>query len=77
MSSASRDSEGWGHGHGGAAGDSSRSPAGERERGGQIQAGFLDEENQNEWGGECFYSCIHSVLIEHLLCVVFNARCWF
>lgn len=68
MSSASRDSEGWGHGHGGAAGDSSRSPAGERE--GQIQAGFLDEENQKEWGGEC----IHLVLIEHLLCAMFNAR---
>lgn len=75
MSSASRDSEGWGHGHGGAAGDSSQSPAGERE--GQIWAGFLDEENQKEWGGECFYSCIHSVLTEHLLCAVFNAGCWF
>ncbi|CAK6440370.1 unnamed protein product [Pipistrellus nathusii] len=37
MSSASRDSEGWGHGHGGAAGDSSRSPAGLR-RANSVQA---------------------------------------
>lgn len=30
MSTAARDSEGWDHGHGGGAGDTSRSPAGER-----------------------------------------------
>lgn len=75
MSSAGRDSETWGHGHGGAAGDSSRSPAGERE--GQIQAGFLDEENQKVWGGQCFYSCTHLAFAEHLLCAVFGSRCWF
>lgn len=61
MSASSRDSESWGQGqgqgqgHGGAAGDSSRSPAGERE--GQIQAGFPGEENQEDGGGRCLYSC--------------------
>lgn len=48
MSSSSRDSESWDHGHGSAASDSSRSPAGDRD--GQIQTRFLDEENQKEWG---------------------------
>lgn len=75
MSSAGRDPESWGHGHGGAAGDSSRSPAGER--GGQIQAGFLGEENRKKGEGQCFYSYIHSVFIEHLLCAMFSSRCWF
>ncbi|KAM7051639.1 rabphilin-3A isoform 2-T2 [Molossus nigricans] len=37
MSSAGRDSESWGHGHGGAAGDSSRTPAGLR-RANSVQA---------------------------------------
>lgn len=59
MSSSSRDSEGWsqgqGQGHGGVSGDSSRSPAGETE--GQIQAGFPDEENQEDGGGWYLYSC--------------------
>lgn len=32
MSTTARDSEGWEHGHGGGAGDASRSPAGEQGR---------------------------------------------
>lgn len=75
MSSSSRDSESWDQGHGGAAGDSSRSPAGERD--GQIQTGFLDEENQREWRGQCFYSFVPSVFIEHQLCATFCFRYWF
>lgn len=51
MSSSSRDSESWAQGHGATAGDSSRSPAGERD--GQIQAGCLAEEDS---------VCIHLLL---------------
>ena len=62
MSSSSRDSESWDQSHGGAAGDPSRSPAGERD--GQIQTGFLDEENQKEWGEQWFFSFIHWRLVD-------------
>lgn len=52
MSSSGRDSDSWDQSHGMAAGDPSQSPAGERD--GQIQTGFLTEENQKERGGQCF-----------------------
>lgn len=60
MSSTSRDSENWDHGHGGAAGDSSRNPAGRRH--GQIQTGFLDEEEGIQRNGG------DSVLV-HVFCI--------
>ena len=52
MSSSGRDSDSWDQSHGMAAGDPSQSPAGKRV--GQIRTGFLEEENQKEWGGQCF-----------------------
>ena len=52
MSSSGRDSDSWDQGHGMAAGDPSQSPAGERV--GQSRTGFLEEEKQKEWGGQCF-----------------------
>ncbi|XP_030890676.1 rabphilin-3A [Leptonychotes weddellii] len=60
MSSSSRDSESWDHGHSGAASDSSRSPAGRKH--GQIQTGFLDEENPKDWGESVSPNCVPSTL---------------
>lgn len=74
MSSSGRDTESWDQGHGTTAGDSSRSPAGERE--GQIQAGCLAEASQKDWGGQCLYSSVPLVLIKHLLCAGLRSRCW-
>lgn len=73
MSSSSRDSESWEHGQGAAAGDSSRSPAGESD--GQVQTGFLAEEHRKERGGHCSYSFCHQYLWrEHLLRAVSGSR---